>query len=82
MEVDRRYAVIGLGLVDASMVALAEELGVYRVATRDVRHFSAVTLRGGRRFDLVVHPRRPDRGSVRLPSNGPTRSRRTAPPAP
>ncbi len=62
MEVDRRYAAIGLGLVDASIVALAEELGVYRLATRDVRHFSAVSLRGGRRFDLVVHPRRPDLG--------------------
>ena len=62
MEVDRHYAAIGLGLVDASIVALAEELGVYRLATRDVRHFSAVSLRGGRRFDLVVRPRRPDRG--------------------
>ncbi len=62
MEVDRHCASIGLGLVDASIVALAEELGVYRLATRDVRHFSAVSLRGGRRFDLVVRPRRPERG--------------------
>lgn len=61
MDVDRRYASLGLGLVDASIVALAEDLGVYRLATRDVRHFGAVTLRGGRRFDLVVQPRRPDR---------------------
>jgi len=62
MDVDRQYADLGLGLVDASVVALAEELGVYRLATRDVRHFSAVRLRGGRRFDLVVQPRRADRG--------------------
>jgi predicted nucleic acid-binding protein len=62
MDVDRRYADLGLGLVDASIVALAEELGVYRLATRDLRHFDAVRLRGGRRFDLVVRPRRPDRG--------------------
>jgi predicted nucleic acid-binding protein len=61
MEVDRRYAGLGLGLVDASIVALADELGVYRLATRDVRHFSAVRLRAGRQFDLVVDPRRPDR---------------------
>ncbi len=62
MDVDRQYADLGLGLVDASVVALAEELGVYRLATRDVRHFSAVRLRGGRRFELVVQPRRADRG--------------------
>lgn len=62
MEIDRRYPSLGLGLVDASIVALAEELRIYRLATRDVRHFSAVELRGGRRFELVVYPRRPDRG--------------------
>ena len=61
MEIDRRYAGLGLGLVDASVVALAEEIGVDRLATRDVRHFSAVTLRGGRSFQLVVQPRRSDR---------------------
>ncbi len=62
MEVDRQFAALGLGLVDASIVALAEELGVYRLATRDLRHFTAVRLRGGRSFELAVDPRRPDRG--------------------
>lgn len=62
MDIDRRYAGLGLGIVDASIVALAEEVGVYRLATRDIRHFSAVGLRGGRSFELVVHPRRPDPG--------------------
>jgi len=61
IDIDRQYGDLGLGLVDASVVALAEELGVYRLATRDLRHFSAVRLRGGRGFELVVHPRRPDR---------------------
>jgi hypothetical protein len=56
MEVDRRFADLGLGLVDASVVALAESLGVRRLATRDVRHFAAVRLRDGRPFELVVHP--------------------------
>jgi predicted nucleic acid-binding protein len=51
----------GVGLVDASVVALAEEIGVVRLATRDVRHFEAVRLRSGRRFELVVRPRRPER---------------------
>jgi predicted nucleic acid-binding protein len=60
MEVDRRFANLGLGLVDSSVVALAESLGIRRLATRDVRHFAAVRLRDGRSFELVVHPTDPD----------------------
>ena len=60
MEVDRRFADLGLGLVDGTVVALAELLGIRRLATRDVRHFSAVRLRDGRAFELVVHPTDPD----------------------
>jgi predicted nucleic acid-binding protein len=56
--IDDRYATLGIGLVDASIVALAERLGITRIATRDVRHFDAVALRDGRRFDLVVRPAR------------------------
>ena len=61
LEIDRSHEGLGLGLVDASIAALAETLRVTRIATRDVRHFSAIHLRGGMRFELVVHPRRPDR---------------------
>ena len=61
MEIDRRYADLGLGLVDGSVVALAEVLGIRRLATRDVRQFAAVRLGDGRTFDLVVHPTNPDR---------------------
>ena len=61
MEIDRQYADLRLGLVDASIVALAEEVGIVRLATRDVRHFSAVRLRGGKRMELVVQPTRPER---------------------
>ncbi len=64
MRMDREYADLGLGLVDASVVALAEELAVYRLGTRDIRHFSAVRLRGDRPFELVVQPRRPDRSRL------------------
>jgi predicted nucleic acid-binding protein len=60
MEVDRRFADLGLGLVDGSVVALAESLGIRRLATRDVRHFTAVRLRDGRSFELVVHPTAPE----------------------
>jgi predicted nucleic acid-binding protein len=61
MEIDRRYGDLGLGLVDASIVALADTIGVRRVATRDVRHFAAVRLRDGGALELVVHPTVPDR---------------------
>lgn len=56
MEIDASYASLRLGLVDASIVALAEEIGVVRVATRDVRHFSAVRLADGRAFELAALP--------------------------
>ena len=58
-DVDRRFADLGLGLVDGSIVALAESLDIRRLATRDVRHFAAVRLRDGRTFDLVVQPTAP-----------------------
>jgi predicted nucleic acid-binding protein len=60
MGVDRRFADLGPGLVDGSIVALAESLGIRRLATRDVRHFAAVRLRDGRSFELVVFPTNPD----------------------
>jgi len=60
MEIDQAHAGLGLGLVDASVAALAEHIRVTRIATRDVRHFSRIELRGGRRFELVVRPKRPD----------------------
>lgn len=61
MEIDQDYEEMDLGLVDASIVALAEEIGVTRIATRDVRDFSAVRLADGQSFDLVVQPSEPDR---------------------
>ena len=61
MEIDRHYADLGLGLVDGSVVALAESLRLRRVATRDVRHFAAVRLRDGSPLELVVHPTDADR---------------------
>jgi hypothetical protein len=60
VAIDQHYADLGLGLVDGSVVALAEGLGIRRVATRDVRHFAAVRLRDGSPLELVVHPTEPD----------------------
>ena len=61
MEVDSQFADLRLGLVDGSVVALAESLGIRRLATRDMRHFAAVRLHDGRPFELVIRPTSPDR---------------------
>ena len=60
VEIDRRYEDLGLGLVDSSIVALAETLGIRRLVTRDIRHFAAVRLRDGSAFELAVQPLNPD----------------------
>jgi predicted nucleic acid-binding protein len=39
-ELNRRFADLQLGFVDASLVALAELTGVRRIATSDRRHFT------------------------------------------
>lgn len=57
MSVDAEYPELALGLVDGTIVALAEELDIVRLATRDVRDFSVVRRSDGRAFDLVVVPR-------------------------
>jgi predicted nucleic acid-binding protein len=61
METDERYGDLGLGLVDASIVTLAEDLGLRRILTRDVRHFSVVRLRDGSAFEFAAFPTDPDR---------------------
>jgi predicted nucleic acid-binding protein len=47
MEIDRRFEDLDLGLVDGSVAALDEDLGIRRLATRDLRHFAAARLRDG-----------------------------------
>jgi predicted nucleic acid-binding protein len=39
-ELNRRFDDLDLGFVDASIVALAESLGLSRIATTDRRHFA------------------------------------------
>lgn len=53
-EIADRYADLELGLVDASLVALAGRLETTRIATFDERHFRAVEpLSGGSSFVLL-----------------------------
>ena len=49
-ELDRRYAKLRLGVVDAVVMAVAERLRADAIATLDRRHFGAVTLRGSPRL--------------------------------
>jgi predicted nucleic acid-binding protein len=60
IRIDEQYEDLDLGLVDASIVALAEEIGVRRIATRDVKHFTSVRLQDGTAFELVVVPTTPE----------------------
>jgi hypothetical protein len=53
MDIDARFAIPGLGLVDASQVALAEDIGVRRGATRDVRHLGVARLMDGGALEIV-----------------------------
>lgn len=41
-----RYASLHLGLVDTTVIAIAERLKAHTIATLDVRHFGAVAIKG------------------------------------
>jgi len=54
VKIAEGYADTGLGLADASLVALAERLGTIEIATLDERHFRVVRpLAGGKAFRLL-----------------------------
>lgn len=53
VELMDRYADLPLGMVDASVVALAERLGVGQIATLDRRHFSVVRPAHTEAFEIV-----------------------------
>lgn len=52
MEIDARFAGLGLGLVDGTVAAVAERRRVPRVLTIDRKHFSAI--RVGPRLDRAL----------------------------
>jgi predicted nucleic acid-binding protein len=58
-EIDAQFAELDLGFVDAAIVALAESLGVRRVATADRRHFDPLA----RAFGLDLLPDAPEAAS-------------------
>lgn len=44
LELNRQYEALRLGFVDAAVLAIAESLGLGRIATTDRRHFGAVKI--------------------------------------
>jgi uncharacterized protein len=51
-EIDKQFADLDLGFVDASIVAIAAGLGISRIATADRRHFAPLA----RQFSLELLP--------------------------
>jgi predicted nucleic acid-binding protein len=45
-EIDTRYKSLRLGLVDGVVIAVAERLAADAIATLDLRHFGAVSIKG------------------------------------
>jgi predicted nucleic acid-binding protein len=54
LKIARVESRLGVGLVDASLVALAERLGTNRIATLDHRHFRRLTVRRGAEHFVVL----------------------------
>lgn len=52
-EIEARYADLGLGLADCSVVVLAERYETKRLLTFDERHFRTVSPRQGGAFQLL-----------------------------
>ena len=48
--IDRKYRALGLGLVDAVVIAIAERVRADAIATMDLRHFGAVKITGSPRL--------------------------------
>ena len=52
LEILNAYSNLNIGLVDASIVALAERLGISQILTTDRRHFSVIRTKRGAPFEL------------------------------
>ena len=53
VEVIERYASLGIGIADASLVVLAARLGTRTILTLDRRHFAVLRPLDGGRFKIV-----------------------------
>jgi uncharacterized protein len=53
LDLEARYADLGLGLADCALVALAERYGTTRLLSFDERHFRSVTPLRGEAFTII-----------------------------
>lgn len=53
MELLEKYQDLNPGFIDASVVVIAERLGVHHIATTDRRHFTVFKRRDGKNFTLL-----------------------------
>lgn len=53
IDLDVRYADLGLGLADCALVALADRYRTTRIVSFDERHFRALTPLGGGAFTIL-----------------------------
>ena len=53
INIDARYADLGLGLADCALVALAQRYRTTRILSFDERHFRTVTPLGGGAFTIM-----------------------------
>jgi uncharacterized protein len=53
LEIMKLYSSLNIGLVDASIIALAERLGLSKILTTDRRHFSVIKGKHGPHFELM-----------------------------
>lgn len=54
-DIDARYADLGLGLADCSLVVIANRYRTDRIVSFDERHFRAVTPLGGGAFTILPY---------------------------
>lgn len=59
LEVQRAYADLRVGVVDASVLALLERLGEPKLATLDHRHFGVLRPAHAKALELLPMPRSP-----------------------
>ncbi|MGQ0651378.1 MAG: type II toxin-antitoxin system VapC family toxin [Betaproteobacteria bacterium] len=56
-DIMAKYSALPCDFADATLIELAERIGVATIATIDERDFSVYRLRGGKRFRIVLDPR-------------------------
>lgn len=54
IEILKKYDTLGIGYVDASIVAIAERLKLNKILTLDKKHFGVLAPKGFDSFDILI----------------------------